>query len=153
MYKEPALGSLAVTIRSPDPIWSRAFSEEKMMVKAIWNNAVIADSNDTVMVEGNHYFSMESVHQEMLRPSQPLPLEGRCQLLFDRGRGKVQYRRGLVLPGAIPGRKRDQGTYSLLEGRKNWLSTGLQHNGPWPWAIEGTHTFLAQARKSVTARI
>ena len=25
-------------------------------MKAIWNNEVIAESNDTVVVEGNHYF-------------------------------------------------------------------------------------------------
>jgi uncharacterized protein (DUF427 family) len=26
------------------------------MVKATWNGAVIAESGETVMVEGNHYF-------------------------------------------------------------------------------------------------
>jgi uncharacterized protein (DUF427 family) len=38
-------------------------------MKAVWNNAVIAESGDTVVVEGNHYFPMESVHQELLKPS------------------------------------------------------------------------------------
>jgi uncharacterized protein (DUF427 family) len=39
------------------------------IMKAIWNNAVIAESNDTVVVEGNHYFPPESANQEHLQPS------------------------------------------------------------------------------------
>ncbi len=31
------------------------------MVKAIWNDVVIAESNDTVVVEGNHYFPLDAV--------------------------------------------------------------------------------------------
>jgi uncharacterized protein (DUF427 family) len=39
------------------------------MAKAIWNGAVIAESDHTVVVEGNHYFPPEAVKQEYLRPS------------------------------------------------------------------------------------
>ena len=39
------------------------------MRKAIWNGAVIAESDQTVVVEGNHYFPPQSVHQEYLKPS------------------------------------------------------------------------------------
>ncbi len=39
------------------------------MVKAVWNGAVIAESDKTIVVEGNHYFPPESVKQEYLRPS------------------------------------------------------------------------------------
>ncbi|PTA68366.1 DUF427 domain-containing protein [Deinococcus arcticus] len=39
-------------------------------MKAIWNGAVIAQSDDTVVVEGNHYFPADSVRAEYLRPSQ-----------------------------------------------------------------------------------
>jgi uncharacterized protein (DUF427 family) len=38
-------------------------------MKAIWNGAVIAESQDTVVVEGNHYFPLPSVKREFLRPS------------------------------------------------------------------------------------
>ena len=38
-------------------------------MKAIWNGQVIAESNDTVVVEGNHYFPADSVKVEFLRPS------------------------------------------------------------------------------------
>jgi uncharacterized protein (DUF427 family) len=39
------------------------------MVQARWNGAVIARSDDTVVVEGNHYFPAESVDAAVLRPS------------------------------------------------------------------------------------
>lgn len=38
-------------------------------MKAIWNNKVIAESAETVLVEGNHYFPPASVHTDFLRPS------------------------------------------------------------------------------------
>ena len=37
------------------------------MAKAVWNGEVIAESEETVMVEGNHYFPPASVKQEYLR--------------------------------------------------------------------------------------
>jgi uncharacterized protein (DUF427 family) len=37
------------------------------MVKAIWNGTVIAESDKTVLVEGNHYFPLEAVNQTYLR--------------------------------------------------------------------------------------
>lgn len=40
------------------------------MATAQWNGTVIADSDATVIVEGNHYFPLESVNQELLRPSE-----------------------------------------------------------------------------------
>ena len=33
-------------------------------MKAIWNNTVIAESDDTVLVEGNHYFPESSLKRE-----------------------------------------------------------------------------------------
>lgn len=39
------------------------------MPKAIWNGTVIAESNDTVVVERNHYFPRDSVNAALLKPS------------------------------------------------------------------------------------
>ncbi|HEX2574314.1 MAG TPA: DUF427 domain-containing protein [Polyangia bacterium] len=39
------------------------------MAKATWNGRVIAESNDTVVVEGNHYFPPSAVAREYLRDS------------------------------------------------------------------------------------
>ena len=38
-------------------------------MKAIWNETVIAESDDTVVVEGNHYFPADSVNRELLANS------------------------------------------------------------------------------------
>jgi uncharacterized protein (DUF427 family) len=40
------------------------------MPKAVWNGTVIAESDRTVIVEGNDYFPPDSVHKEFLRPSE-----------------------------------------------------------------------------------
>ncbi|MER5261190.1 DUF427 domain-containing protein [Actinosynnema sp. NPDC002837] len=39
------------------------------MAIARWNGEIIAESDQTEMVEGNHYFPLESVRTEYLRPS------------------------------------------------------------------------------------
>ena len=40
------------------------------MTKAIWNGTVLAESDATLVVEGNHYFPPESVNKALLRESQ-----------------------------------------------------------------------------------
>jgi uncharacterized protein (DUF427 family) len=49
---------------------SRFAHKEKIMVKAHWNGRMIAASDDTVVVEGNHYFPPDAVDADVLRPSQ-----------------------------------------------------------------------------------
>ena len=38
-------------------------------MKATWNGVVLAESDATVVVEGNHYFPPESLHREYFNPS------------------------------------------------------------------------------------
>lgn len=38
-------------------------------MKAIWNNTIIAESNDTIVVENNHYFPTENIKKEYFKPS------------------------------------------------------------------------------------
>ncbi|OGX87627.1 hypothetical protein BEN47_00180 [Hymenobacter lapidarius] len=38
-------------------------------MKAIWNNTVIAESNDTVVVENNHYFPADAIKKEFFEDS------------------------------------------------------------------------------------
>ncbi len=42
------------------------------MVKASWNGVVIAESDNTVVVEGNHYFPRAAVDAAYLAPSDTL---------------------------------------------------------------------------------
>ena len=41
-----------------------------MRYQAKWNGVVIAESDDTVVVEGNQYFPVESVVASSIRPSE-----------------------------------------------------------------------------------
>lgn len=38
-------------------------------MKAIWNNAVLAESDHTIVIEGNHYFPLESMGKAYLQES------------------------------------------------------------------------------------
>ena len=38
-------------------------------MKAIWKGEVIAESDNTIVIEGNHYFPPESVVKEYLKPT------------------------------------------------------------------------------------
>lgn len=39
------------------------------MAKAIWNGAVLAESNNCEIVEGNYYFPPDTINQEYFKPS------------------------------------------------------------------------------------
>jgi uncharacterized protein (DUF427 family) len=39
------------------------------MARAVWNDVVIAESDATVVVEGNHYFPPDAIRREHLRES------------------------------------------------------------------------------------
>jgi len=40
-----------------------------MTVRATFNGVVVAESDETVVIEGNHYFAPETVRAEYLEPS------------------------------------------------------------------------------------
>jgi uncharacterized protein (DUF427 family) len=39
-------------------------------MKAYWNEQLIAESDDTIVIEGNHYFPPESVNTEFFKKSE-----------------------------------------------------------------------------------
>lgn len=40
------------------------------MAKAVWEGATLADSNQTVEIEGNQYFPPDSIRKEFFQPSE-----------------------------------------------------------------------------------
>jgi uncharacterized protein (DUF427 family) len=44
--------------------------EDSKVVKATWKDTVLAESDDTVVVEGNHYFPPDSIKREYFRASE-----------------------------------------------------------------------------------
>lgn len=51
------------------PATSRREGRHRVTVRASWHGAVLAESDDTVVLEGNHYFPVESVRWEHFTPS------------------------------------------------------------------------------------
>lgn len=39
-------------------------------MKAVWNDTVLAESNDTVIIEGNHYFPEDSLNKQHFEESE-----------------------------------------------------------------------------------
>ena len=39
------------------------------MTRAVWKGAVLAESDETIVVEGNHYFPPEAIRREFFRAS------------------------------------------------------------------------------------
>ncbi|CAE6927778.1 NTP_transf_9 domain-containing protein [Pseudomonas marincola] len=61
-------------------------------MKAIWNDQVIAESNATVMVEGNHYFPPEALVRVYFQPSDHnthCPWKGQAQYYTLQAVGKT----------------------------------------------------------------
>jgi uncharacterized protein (DUF427 family) len=40
-----------------------------MSVKAVWNGVTLAESDETIVLEGNHYFPSKSLNKEYFEPS------------------------------------------------------------------------------------
>lgn len=60
-------------------------------MQAIWNGEIIAESDDTVVVEGNHYFQSDSVNMRFLTASDThtiCPWKGRASYYTINAGGK-----------------------------------------------------------------
>ncbi|HEX8890971.1 MAG TPA: DUF427 domain-containing protein [Pyrinomonadaceae bacterium] len=47
----------------------KSVEQEVKRMRAVWRDAVLAESDNTVVVEGNHYFPPDSIKSEYFRPS------------------------------------------------------------------------------------
>ena len=46
------------------------------MMQAIWNETVLAESDQTILVEGNHYFPPDSIRKAFFKMLSMLPKPG-----------------------------------------------------------------------------
>jgi uncharacterized protein (DUF427 family) len=60
--------SIIITLGSAECFPEISTSKDKTM-KATWDGAVIAESDDTIVIEGNHYFPPDAVKRELLTAS------------------------------------------------------------------------------------
>ena len=91
---------------------------EKAM-KAVWNNTTIAESADTVVVEGNHYFPAAALKREYLADS-PLhtvcPWKGKASYYTLNVDGKTNENAVWYYPGPMKGAEAVAGRVAFWKG-------------------------------------
>ena len=88
-------------------------------MKAIWNNTVVAESDDTVVVEGNHYFPAAALRPEFTLSSNTKTMcswKGQASYLTLFVNGNANPDAVWFYPRPERGRSRDQGPGGVLEG-------------------------------------
>ena len=94
-------------------------------MKATWNGATIAESDDTVVVEGNHYFPESSLKREYVTFSNhrsSCPWKGQAHYYSLMVDGEMNENAVWYYPEPSEAARRDQGPRRLLEGRPGVLS-------------------------------
>ncbi len=89
------------------------------MPKATWNGKVIAESEDTVVVEGNHYFPRESVDGDLLRESRTTttcPWKGQASYFNVVVNGEVNRDAAWYYPDPSPAAKEIAGRLAFWRG-------------------------------------
>lgn len=74
-------------------------------MKAVWNGVVVAESDDTVVVEGNHYFPRESLDATLVRPSSKhtsCPWKGQASYLTLEVDGQTNADAAWFYPDPLP---------------------------------------------------
>ena len=85
-------------------------------MKATWEDTVLAESDRTIVVEGNHYFPPDSIKKEFFKRAIPTRLargKGSRVITTFKSVSRVESRRRLVLSRAEGSRQVDQRATSL----------------------------------------
>lgn len=89
------------------------------MPKAIWNGKIIADSDRTIMVEGNHYFPPETVKREFFKSSEShtsCPWKGLASYFNIEVDGQLNYDAAWYYPEPSDAAKIIQGYVAFWRG-------------------------------------
>jgi uncharacterized protein (DUF427 family) len=92
---------------------------EGVMFRAVWNGAVLAESDHTVKVEGNHYFPPESLHQEHFTDStatSTCPWKGRASYYHVSVDGKINQNAAWYYPQPRPAASKIAGHVAFWNG-------------------------------------
>ena len=91
------------------------------MTKAIWEGVVLAESANTVEVEGNQYFPPQAVRQEYFKPSQhhtTCPWKGLASYYNVEVNGKENANAAWYYPEPKPGAKHIKDYVAFWRGVK-----------------------------------
>jgi uncharacterized protein (DUF427 family) len=89
------------------------------MMQAIWNGVVLAESDDTVVVEGNHYFPQDSLRREYFLPSDrrsTCPWKGQAQYFSIRVGEAVNHDAAWYYPSPKPAATQISGRVTFWKG-------------------------------------
>lgn len=89
------------------------------MVRAHWNGAVIAESDDTVFIDGNHYFPADSVDEQYLVPSDTTTVcswKGRASYYSVEVDGQLNRDAAWFHPTPLPAAEKIQGHVAFHHG-------------------------------------
>jgi len=88
-------------------------------MRAVWNGVVLAESDDTVVVEGNHYFPREALQEEYFRDSSThtsCPWKGRASYLTVEVDGKENRDAAWYYPEPKPAAEQITGRVAFWRG-------------------------------------
>ncbi len=88
-------------------------------MKAIWNDTVIAESDETVLVEGNHYFPPETIREEYFQESNShtvCPWKGTASYYDVVVEGNVNHNAAWYYPSTSQMAKRIEGYVAFWHG-------------------------------------
>jgi uncharacterized protein (DUF427 family) len=90
-------------------------------VKAVWNGAVLAESDDTIVVEGNHYFPPDSLKREFFAEGDRQTVcfwKGKASYLDVEVDGKVNKNAAWYYPSPGPAAKQIRNHVAFWRGVK-----------------------------------
>ncbi len=88
-------------------------------MKAIWNGTTIAESDDTVVVENNHYFPADAIKQEYFKPSithSHCPWKGEASYYTLDVEGKTNPDAAWYYPAPLDAAKQIKGRVAFWKG-------------------------------------
>ncbi len=93
----------------------------KIMPKAVWNGTVLAESDRTEVVEGNHYFPIDSIKKEYFKESSThttCPWKGLASYYSVEVDGQVNKDAAWFYPSAKEKAKNIEGYVAFWKGVK-----------------------------------
>jgi uncharacterized protein (DUF427 family) len=88
-------------------------------MRATWNGQVLAESDRTIVVEGNHYFPPDSLKHELLRPSETHTVcgwKGLCSYYDVVANGQTNHDAAWFYPDPKPAAKEIAGHVAFWKG-------------------------------------
>jgi uncharacterized protein (DUF427 family) len=76
------------------------------MMDAIWNNTILAKSDKTIIIEGNHYFPPNSIKKEFFKPNKDhttCPWKGKASYYDIKVNGKINSGAAWYYPKPLSG--------------------------------------------------